>query len=156
LQFLTSEEFQKERDGRRLYGGAALDWMTTFGSVLICRFALAANRAWLAPTNMILTGPLEAGLPVHYQIHVIYLGNLGREPALGVVPHAVPIAVPYILPTAPAADPDVVKIDRNTTCDGLDPKPSDGLVIYPPGGTNYWLPSEIADTPDNRQMMTRL
>ena len=106
---------------------------------------VAANRAWLSPTNAILTKPMEGGLPIQIQIHIV---NVGREPALGVVWKTNPFPVPYI-PLTSGTEPS---IGPNVSCEGLEPREPDGLVIYPPGGTNYWLPFEIEDSGENRKI----
>jgi hypothetical protein len=108
---------------------------------------VAANRAWIAPTNAVLTKPIEDGLPIKIQIHIV---NVGREPALGVVWKLNPLPVPY-MPLGKEVDD--LAFGPNKSCEGLEPKPADGLVIYPPGGTNYWLPFEIEDTPENAKLL---
>jgi hypothetical protein len=55
--------------------------------------ALAANRAWIAPEQIILTSPVESGLPLKYQIRIT---NPGKEPALDAISKVTPIGVPYI------------------------------------------------------------
>jgi len=105
---------------------------------------VAANRAWLSPTNAILTKPMEDGLPIRIQIRIV---NVGREPALGVVWKMNPFPVPYI----PLSDGTEPSISPNVSCEGLKPREPDGLVIYPPGGINYWLPFDIEDSGENRK-----
>ncbi len=105
---------------------------------------IAEERAWIAPVSMILESALENGLPVRYQIRIV---NPGKEPALGVVWKATPIGVPYIQPTS---EPDA---RRNTTCDGLEPPPSNGVVLYPSTEVNFWVPLDVPDTTENRQLI---
>jgi hypothetical protein len=108
--------------------------------------ALAANRAWLAPEQMILASPLESEVPPKYQIRVV---NPGREPALGITWQVNPRGVPYI-PEGNASD---FKLGPNTACTGLEPEPTDGMVIYPAGPTNIWLPLAVKDTTENRELI---
>jgi hypothetical protein len=111
--------------------------------------ALAANRAWLAPNYMYLDSPLENGLPVQSVVKVV---NVGREPALGLVWKTTETGVPYI----PDTGDDPIQTNRNSTCDGLEPKPPDGMVVYPAGANdsvNDLVPLDIQDSPDNRKLL---
>jgi hypothetical protein len=112
--------------------------------------ALAANRAWLAPNYMYLDSPLENGLPVQYVVKVV---NVGREPALGVVWKTTETGVPYI---PDSGNHISIQMNRNSTCDGLEPKPPDGMVVYPAGANdlvNDLVPLDIQDSPDNRKLI---
>jgi len=112
--------------------------------------ALAANRAWLAPVSIHLGSPLENGLPVKYQIRI---ANTGREPALGVTWHVVPRKIVYIPSNSGNGESDI-DMGRNITCDGTQPKPTDGYVIYPQiESTTSVVPLDISNTPSNRQMI---
>jgi hypothetical protein len=131
-----------------IVGGVTLYEVVTGGNDThtLAVAAIAANRAWLAPDIMNLMSALEAGLPVKYSIHII---NTGKEPALGMVWNVKPIGVPYIDPT----NPNTIEMERNVTCDGLEPRPYDGMVLYPVGGTNFWVPLYVPDTTDNQQLI---
>jgi hypothetical protein len=112
--------------------------------------ALAANRAWLAPNQILLTSALETGLPVHFQMQI---SNPGREPALGVVYRIKPRTVAYI----PQTSVDEPNLGPNNACIGREPKPSDGSVVYPDApGLKRWVPDELADTPENWQILANV
>lgn len=127
---------------------AQLDEMKIL-STLTKESITAANRAWIAPTAATLGKPLEDGLPARIQIRIV---NVGREPALGLVWKVASILVPYIAPEN-GADANTENIGPNVVCHGLGPRQADGLVIYPPGGGDYWLPFEIPDTPENKRIV---
>ena len=112
--------------------------------------ALAANRAWLAPEQMTLGSPVESGVPLKYQIRIV---NPGKEPALSVAWNVKPYGVPYI----PERDTvDLISLSPNTSCSGLNPGPVDGLVLYPSGPMNFWLPLSVGDTLENRQLLNEV
>ncbi|MGD0100022.1 MAG: hypothetical protein ABSC60_06725 [Acidobacteriota bacterium] len=112
--------------------------------------AIASSRAWIVPEHIMLTSRLESGLPVTYQIRI---SNPGKEPALSVVWNIKPVGVPYI---PEGIGSDNVKLDPNTTCIGLEPKPANGIVLYPAAQTSYWVPMRIPDTAENRQLVAEV
>ena len=116
----------------------------------VAEAALAANRAWVAPDMMILGSPVESGLPLKYQIHIV---NVGREPALSVTWKTAPQGVAYI---AEGADANSVISARNDTCVGLEPGPLDGTVLYPTQRGNFWIPLTIPDTPHYNALIQRV
>jgi hypothetical protein len=84
---------------------------------------MRANRAWLAPSFMMLNGPLESGGPADVAIHV---QNVGREPATGVRYRIHDYTAQYI-PHGPAgAAPYNAIASPNTTCEGSNPTPLTG------------------------------
>jgi hypothetical protein len=105
--------------------------------------AVASNRAWIAPQQMVLGSSVESGLPLKYQIRIV---NPGKEPALGVVWNIKTFGVPYVSESETA---NSVQMGPNGTCVGLEPGPKDGMVLYPAGPTNFWLPLSIPNTPEN-------
>jgi hypothetical protein len=111
--------------------------------------ALIANtRAWLAPSFAILNTPLESGPPISFQLHMI---NTGKEPALNAKWDFKYYLIPYIKPTNSPSD----TLGPNTVCEGVEPANSAGIVIYPATPTtNFWLPLEIPDTPEDRKIVT--
>jgi hypothetical protein len=109
--------------------------------------ALAANRAWIAPEQIILTSPVESGLPLKYQIRIT---NPGKEPALEAISKVTPIGVPYIHEDGAE---DSVKFGPNSTCSGLEPKADHGVAVYPQEKTNYWVPFNVPDTSTNRRLI---
>jgi hypothetical protein len=108
---------------------------------------IAEERAWIDPESMVLGSALENGLPVKYQIRIV---NPGKEPAIGVVWKATPVSVPYIERNS---NFDINKIGRNAACDGLISTAPDGTVLYPQSGVNFWLPLDIPNTVENRQLI---
>lgn len=110
--------------------------------------SLAANRAWVAPDRMQLGTALENGFPVHYNIRI---ANPGREPAIGLIWNIKPLGVPYV-PFSEAPS-DLPKVGPSLMCEGLEPKPNEGVALYPDGNTNFWLPLTIDDTQVNRQLI---
>ncbi len=111
--------------------------------------AVASSRAWVAPEQMILDSPVESGLPIRYAVRMV---NPGKEPAIGVVWKLRPFGVPYIQNSQPDANDDY-QFGPNTTCVGLQPGSVDGVVLYPAGPTADWLPLDIPDTGENRQLV---
>lgn len=111
---------------------------------------IAEERAWLAPEQMILGSPVESGVPLKYQIRIV---NPGKEPALSIAWNVKPYGVPYI-PERDTADK--ISLGPNTSCSGLDPGPVNGVVIYPSGPTNLWLPLSVGDTIENRQLLDEI
>jgi hypothetical protein len=110
--------------------------------------ALTANtRAWVAPSFMVLNTPVENGPPISFQIHLV---NHGKEPALNVTWSHKYYLIPYIANGSNYKE----ELDPNSACDSLDIIEGSGAVIYPTGPTNFWLPLEIPDTPDNRKIVT--
>ena len=109
--------------------------------------AVASSRAWVAPEQMTLGSPVESGLPLKYQIRIV---NPGKEPALGVIWKTVSYGVPYIFESNAQ---DGFKSGPNSTCSGLDPKAADSMVLYPSGPMNFWLPLDVPDNDENRQLI---
>jgi len=109
--------------------------------------AVASSRAWVAPEQMTLGSPIESGLPLKYQIRIV---NPGKEPALEAVWSTRSFGVPYV---SEVGQPDVTHFGPNNTCVGLDPDPKAGMVLYPAGNTNFWIPLDIPDTPENRLLL---
>ncbi len=56
----------------------------------------------------------------------------------------------------PISDPNANKMERNATCDGLEPPLHDGMVLYPPVGVNFWLPLDIPNSTENRQLVSEI
>ncbi|MGA8939212.1 MAG: hypothetical protein WB439_08610 [Acidobacteriaceae bacterium] len=106
--------------------------------------AVTANRAWIAPEQMILDSPVESGLPLKYQIRIV---NPGKEPALDGVWNVKSFGAPYI---REGRGPDPTRFGHNSTCEGLHPNKNGGMTVYPSGATNFWIPLSVEDTPDNR------
>jgi hypothetical protein len=109
--------------------------------------AVAGSRAWVAPEQMTLGSAVESGLPLKYQVRIV---NPGREPALGLVWNVTPTGVPYI-PEGAASNS--IKFKPNFTCSSLEPSATDGMVLYPSGPTNYWVPLDLPNTAENRQLL---
>lgn len=109
--------------------------------------AVASSRAWVAPEQMTLGSAVESGLPLRYQVRIV---NPGREPALGLVWNVAPTGVPYI-PEGTASNS--IKFEPNSTCSSLEPSATDGMVLYPSGPTNYWVPLDLPNTTENRQLL---
>lgn len=102
----------------------------------------AANRAWIAPSQMGLNWPLELNGPV--RIHIL-LENTGHEPAVDLVYAFNEFLIPYV-----AEGPgNLVIKNPNMTCEGLHPTSAGGMVIYP-GKTNIQLVHVFDDTLGNR------
>jgi hypothetical protein len=108
---------------------------------------IASTRAWIAPTFAKLTTPLENGPPISIQVHII---NTGREPALYGTRHFNHYLIPYIEPSNVPGEHD---LGPNTACDNLVPSDKSGIVVYPTNVTNFWVPYEIPDTPEDRNII---
>jgi len=105
---------------------------------------IIANRAWIAPSRMVLNWPLEIPGPVRVSLAV---ENTGREPAIDVVYAFRSFLVSYI-----PEGPGNAKVEiPNLMCDGLDPQSIGGQVIYP-AKTSLSITSDIKDTIGNRAM----
>ena len=89
-----------------------------------------ANRAWIAPVNAILEGPLIKGQPV--PVEVIYQ-DTGKGPALD-NNNSGDTGITMPMSAAEAAEQQLVGPFRDTgnKCVGLKPK-SGGPAIYPTG-----------------------
>jgi hypothetical protein len=111
---------------------------------------IAEERAWLAPEQMTLGSAVESGLPLKYQIRLV---NPGREPALSATWNVKPYGVPYI-PEMETANQ--TSLGTNDSCSNLEPETTQGIVIYPSGPTNFWLPLNVKDTPENRQLLNEV
>jgi hypothetical protein len=108
---------------------------------------IASTRAWLAPSFVALNTPIESGPPISFQIHMI---NSGKEPALNGVWGFKYYLIPYVTPSnAPSEN-----IGPNLTCEGVEPADNAGIIIYPASSTNFWLPLEIPDTPEDRKLIS--
>jgi hypothetical protein len=105
----------------------------------------AANRAWIAPSQMGLNRPLEEAGPLTV---ILLAENTGREPAIDVVYAFNAFLIPYIREgSEPVSMPD-----HNNTCSGLHPEPTGGTVIYP-GKTNVQIVHGFEDNPANRTLV---
>jgi hypothetical protein len=103
---------------------------------------ISTNRAWIAPSRMVLNFPLETPGPIRA---ALYVENTGREPAIDVVYAFRSFLVPYL-----PEEPRNTIIERpNRTCEGLDPDAVGGLVIYP-AKTEVIILSNFQDSIDNR------
>ena len=51
---------------------------------------------------------------------------------------------------------DESKWSPNTSCDGLESPQGGGMVLYPSGSSNFWLPDAIPDTPENRKLVAEV
>jgi hypothetical protein len=109
---------------------------------------MASTRAWIAPTFAKLATPLENGPPISIQVHII---NTGKEPALNGTWRFKHCLIPYI---EPSNNPAEHNLGPNTACDGLVAAgDTAGMVIYPTNATNIWVPYEIPDTPEDRNII---
>jgi hypothetical protein len=107
---------------------------------------IADTRAWLAPTFAKLNTPLENGPPIAIAVHII---NTGKEPALNGAWGFKYYLLPYIQPTNNPTE----HLGPNTACDGITPSDTSGIVVYPTSVTNFWLPLEIPDTAEDREIV---
>jgi hypothetical protein len=106
---------------------------------------LAGSRAWVAPEQIVLLSPTESGLPLKYQIRLV---NPGKEPAIGVAWNLRPFGIPYVPQENPFS-----YIGGNQTCSNLKPDPQRGVVLYPSGTTDVWLPLNIPDALENQLLL---
>jgi hypothetical protein len=107
--------------------------------------AVTANRAWVAPEQMVLESPIETGLPLKYRIRIV---NPGKEPGLGSMWNVRAFGVPYIRETG-----EMLNFGPNNTCVGIKLNPKSGVVLYPTGSTDFWIPLRISDSPRNRSLL---
>lgn len=117
---------------------------------ILAEATLASSRAWVDPEQIVLGSPIEAGLPLKYQIRLV---NAGKEPAIGVVWNLKSFGVPYIGGDSTNGSSSLFNVGENGTCAGLDPDPKRGTVLYPSGNANFWLPLSIPDTLENRSLL---
>jgi hypothetical protein len=106
---------------------------------------IASSRAWVAPAQIIWTESPDLGLPAKLAIRIV---NVGKEPALGTIWKINPSPITYI------PQNDVVEerpVGRNRSCEGLEPVRNTGVVVYP-NAANYWLPFDIPNTPENKEI----
>jgi hypothetical protein len=107
---------------------------------------VASTRAWLAPSFAMLNTPLENGPPISFQIRMI---NTGKEPALNAAWDFKYHLIPYVEPTNSPSE----NLGPNAVCENVEPAIGAGIVIYPASTTNFWLPLEIPDTPEDRKIV---
>jgi hypothetical protein len=140
----------------------ATDWIVAIATIVIAicagaqyfdthtlaEAALVANRAWVDPEQIVLASSLESEspLPLKYEIRIV---NPGKKPALGVVWSVEPTGEPYIPQSAAT-----LQMPSNTSCNNLHPSSSEGVVLYPAGGANYWVPRDIPSTSANQQLIS--
>jgi hypothetical protein len=110
--------------------------------------ALASNRAWVYPDQMILGTPVELGVPLMYAIRI---ENPSKQPALKVVWMVKPYGVAYV---PQGSTYDWTNLPPNTSCSRLVPDALKGIVLYPTTGlVGGAVPTRIGDTPENRQLI---
>lgn len=147
-----STRWSKLKEGTSVAAGVATAvgmLIAAWGLMDAHRATIEANRAWVAPNQMVLTAPLENGQPVGFGLHLV---NFGREPALGVTWRWQPRLVPYV----PLEGTDVTKFGPNDTCGGLDPGKEHGFVVYPGTDTKAWVVADLSQIQDGQSIGQRI
>jgi hypothetical protein len=107
---------------------AYIAWVTdhTLDNTLV-----AANRAWIAPRVIQITGKVEVGKWLETRV---VFDNIGKEPALSLLSSAPNSGY---FPVAPnkqiEREWDIKNIPPNKTCETINTEASGGLTIYPVG-----------------------
>ncbi len=143
-----STRWSKLREGISVAAGVATAagmLIAAWGLIEAHHATIEANRAWVAPKQMVLNQPLENGQPIEFALHLV---NFGREPALGVTWRWQPRLVPYV----PLEGSDTTNFGPNDACDGLEPSKEHGFVVYPGTDTRAWVMGDFSQIQDGQSM----